>query len=351
MTAPPIKEKRKSLIRAEDQILYLCARQNFQKNHIENVLVICRREEIRWDQVFTTAYQHGVAPLVSVNLGKFNGKDLDVPREIADKFRFTTVNSIAMAGKRTDQLAKIYAFFENLSIDIMAIKGAAHEILVYDYPWYTTAGDLDLIIKLDPSEFKQTDRWELEDLKQDIPLEYDFIVHHDVTMNGILPIDFHTIWEDAYNVQFKGQKLYVMSQEDMLITSCINSCRKRYFRLKALFDIAEIISKFPEMNWAQFVRKAKDYQCNNIVYAALWATKETLACGIPASVFADLDINYWRAQIIRRMVNRILAYPLMALSSENRVFRRRAGLSLILPYASYRWDQVIRKFSYVWSTR
>ena len=351
MANPPNKDKRKPIIRAEDQILYFCARQNFQKEHHQKVLDICRREEIRWDQFFLTAQQHGVAPLVAVNLSKFDEQDIDVPGEIAEKFRLATVNSIAMAGKRTDQLAKIFTFFENLSVDIMAIKGAALEILVYDQSWYTTANDLDLIIKMDPAEFKQSNRWELEDLKRDIPLEYDFIVHHDVTMNGILPIDFHTIWKDACNIQLEGQKLFVMSQEDMLITSCINSCRKRYFRLKALFDIAEIIYKFPDMNWAEFVRKAKDYQCNNIVYTALWVTKETLGCAIPTTVCSDLEINHRRARIIQRLISRISSYPLSSLSSGKRIFQRRVGLSLILPYSTYRWDQLIRKFSYVWSTR
>ena len=344
-------DTRKSLIRAEDQILYLCTRQNFQKKHREKMLDICRREEIRWDEIYSTAHQHGVAPLVSLNLSKLNDQELDVPEEIAENLRLAMIQNIAKTGKRSDQLAKICAFFEKLSIDIMVIKGAAHEITVYDQPWYTTANDLDIIIKLDALDFKQGDRWELEDLKRDISMEEDFMVHHDVTMNGILPIDFSMIWEDACQIRFRDQKVFVMSPEDMLITACINSCRKRYFRLKALFDIAEISYKFPDMNWTEFARKAKAYQCNNIVYTALWVTKETLGCAIPASVFADLNINHRRAQIIHRLINRISAHPLMYPNSERRIFKRRASLSIVLPYASYNFDQAIRKFGYVWSTR
>ena len=177
------------------------------------------------------------------------------------------------------------------------------------------------------------------------------MVHHDVTMNGILPVDFQSIWRDVFRIQYRGQKLFVMSQEDMLITSCINSCRKRYFRLKALFDIAEIIYKFPDLNWAEFVRKAKEYQCNNIVYTAFLVTKETLGCPIPTAVFSDLDINHNREQIIKRLTSRFSANPLVDLSTEKLIFKRRVGLSLMLPYASYSWNQVIKKIGYVWNTR
>jgi hypothetical protein len=233
----------------------------------------------------------------------------------------------------------------------MVIKGAALEILVYDQPWYSTAKDLDLIIKMVPGEFKQSDRQELDYLKQDIPLEYDFMVHHDVTMNGILPIDFETIWDDANNSNIKDHKLFLMSQEDMLISSCINSCRKRYFRLKSLFDIAEIINKFSNMNWSMFVRKSNDYQCNYIVYAALWVTKETVGCNIPSAVFSYFDIHPIRVQIIQKLIRQISSHPLSPQNSGIKVLERNVNLKLLLPYLTYRWDQLERKLRYVWRSR
>ena len=350
MTNSPNQDKRKPIIRAEDQILYLCARQNFLSTHHQILQDICRREIICWDEIYTASEYHGVTPLVSVNLSKFDEPMLSIPVEIAEKFRLSAIHNIAMTGKRTDQMAKVYAFFENLSIDIMPIKGAAHEILVYEQPWYITANDLDLIIKLDPAKFKETDRWVLEDLKVDIPLEYDFMTHHDVTMNGVLPIDFHMIWGDARGIRYKEQQVYVMSPEDMLIAACINSCRKRYFRLKAMFDIAEITNKFPDMDWTELLRKAKAYQCNNIVYTALWATNGTIGCEAPASVYSDLNVNPFRAQIINRLIERQSSHPLTDPISEKRIFGRRASLSLVLPYASYRWDQTLKKIAYVMSS-
>jgi hypothetical protein len=351
MSNLPNKDNRKSSNPVEDQILYLCSRQNFQKKHRQKVMEICRRKDILWDQLFLTAREHGVAPIVFVNLGKCDDQEINIPEEIAAKFKLATVNTIAMVGKRANQLTKIITFFENLSLDIMVIKGAALEILVYDRPWYTTAKDLDLIIKMNPAEFKQSDRWELEDLKRDIPLEYDFMVHHDVTMNGILPIDFQTIWEDASYIDVKGQKLFVMSREDMLITSCINSCRKRYFRLKSLFDIAEIIHKFPDMDWSLLVRKSNDYQCDFIVYTALWTTKEMLGCTIPATVFSDFDIHPMRVQLIQKLICRISSRPISSLNTGIKIFERTVGLFLLLPYVTYRWDQLARRFCYVWRSR
>ena len=98
-------------------------------------------------------------------------------------------------------------------------------------------------------------------------------------------------------IDFMGYAVYVMSPEDMLLTTCINSCRKRFFRLKSLCDIAESINKYRCLNWEKLIRDARAYQCNNIVYTALLITKMTLGSDVPQRVLKELSDRVLRDKI------------------------------------------------------
>jgi hypothetical protein len=75
------------------------------------------------------------------------------------------------------------------------------------------------------------------------------------------------VWSKTKETTFQGQKVLVMSPEDMLLAACINSCRKRFFRLKSLCDIAEIINYFKELDWEVFIHNGR-----YIVYTSLLVT-------------------------------------------------------------------------------
>jgi len=93
-----------------------------------------------------------------------------------------------------------------------------------------------------------------------------------VSRNETLPVDFKSIWSKTKETTFQGQKVLVLSPEDMLLAACINSSRKRFFRLKSLCDIAEIINYFKELDWEVFIHNAKKYHCRYIVYTSLLVT-------------------------------------------------------------------------------
>jgi hypothetical protein len=181
-------------------------------------------------------------------------------------------------------------------------------------------------------------------------IEYDYFEHHDVMMNGVLPVDFEQIWRDATQIEFRGQPLWVMAPEDMLISVCINSCRKRFFRLKALCDIAETINKYG-LNWPEVVRRARTYDCHNIVYTALWVTQMTLGCSITEEVLDNFEVNPIRAKIIRYLSRRMSLDAFSSLYFGKNLLGRKVDWPLVLPYATFRWYQVWRRVAFVFSPR
>jgi len=333
-------------MRPEDELLCACTRQNFLEAHRQTALNICRREEVNWYIVYSTARLHGVAPLIFSNLQQCNPLTLGIPQHIVYQFKRYYYRSVVRKERKAERLTEALAFFDRKSIDVMLIKGAALEVLVYDQPWYTVPEDADLVLRLRREEISDKASREIMEFLHRSGIEYDYFEHHDVVMNGVLPIDFYEIWDDATKIRFRGRDVFVMSPEDMLMSTCINSCRKRFFRLKSLCDIAEIINKYPGLKWEELTRKARAYDCNNIVYTALLVTEMTLGCELPDEVLDNLAVSPVRETIIRsliRYLSRRMSLSALYPFSGRNMFGRKVNLSLILPYATYRWYQVGRK--------
>ena len=245
------------------------------------------------------------------------------------------------------------AFFEQQSLAVMAIKGAALDVIVYERPWYTLSNDVDLIINIQPAQISAQRDQEIKTFFNGFPgFEYEYFAHHDVSINNVLPINFSQIWADSTRISFRERRLWIMSPEDMLISACINSCRKRFFRLKSLCDIAEILTKFQEtLNWSLLIQKAKAYDCLNIVYTALFVTQMTIGCELPPDLFNRLKINPLRASLVHFLSRRMSLSAFDSLFSGKDFLGRKIDWMLLLPYATFRNYQIWRRIKYAFTFR
>ena len=331
-------------MKPEDRLLLLCARQDFADSHCDTLLELCASETIGWENALHTARHHEVAPLVWVNLEKAVAAGLSVPEDISERFQLTCYANIASKGQRKAKLAETVAFLGTHAIQVLGIKSVALDLLVYEQPWYTIAGDADLVLRPQQGSVPPEVMVEIEQFFAGWSIEWEFYDHHDVTMNGYLPVDFGMIWRDARSVPFEGHDLLLMSTEDMLLSLCINSARKRFFRLRSLVDIAETVSRCPELDWPTLVDKAHAYQCSHIAYTALLVTQTALECDLPEGVLDQLAPGPTRARMQQRMIPALLQrHSLSSLSSYTgwELFGRKMGPSLLLPYASETWRRIV----------
>lgn len=343
-------------MRPEDKLLFACTRQNFLYAHQKIVLDLCSKEKILWDVVYLTARQHGVAALVYTNLLKCIPVNLGIPHDVIEKLKLCVATNIVRKDRRAEKIVEILSFFKKKSIDVMLIKGAALDILVYDQPWYMISDDIDLIVKLKREDLTAEDREALSALQRHFTIECGYFEHHDVDMSGVLPINFQRIWANANKIEYRGYDVFVMSPEDMLMSVCINSCRKRFFRLKALCDIAEIVNKYHDLKWDELVRNSREYHCNSIVYTALLVAKMALGCEVPEGVLDKLTDSTTRVIIIRYLARHLSrkaslsSFPYCKRDEKDRMVTI-INLALILPYATYRWYQLWRKMKHTWKTK
>jgi hypothetical protein len=157
-------------------------------------------------------------------------------------------------------------------------------------------------------------------------------------MNGVLPVDFPRVWREARPIRFRGVPAWTMSPEDLLISLCVNCCRKR-FRLKGLFDVAETLERGEPLDWPRLGVLAREGRCEGIVYTALVAAREALGAAPPAGSLESLRVSPVRAAVLRGLVRAFLsAAP----------FTGRAGrpLALALAYASFRPAEAWRSVWY-----
>lgn len=307
-------------MRAEDRVLFLAARQDFREEHRAAVEASSVDwEPARWERLAAVAERHGVAPIVGANL----------KLESLERAFF---ENVLIKAQEAERLARGIARLREAGYQVMLLKGTALDLLVYREPWVTTSKDADLLLR--PERRLAEDEKEVRRSLYRSGIECDVPRHHDLDMNGVLPVRYDRIWAAARRVDYHGQEAFVMANEDLLISLCINSCRKRFFRLKHLFDIAESTRRL-ELDWDRLAARAREDRCDGIVYAALHVTRETLGCEMPAGALEELGVPRPRVLLIRSLVARHLCRGSLA-----------SPPPAWLPYASYRWEQALRSFRF-----
>jgi hypothetical protein len=307
-------------VKAEDHVLFAAARQDFREEHRRAVEALAPFD---LEKVAAVAESHGVAPIVGANLK-------------AESLQRAFFENVLIKAQEAERVARGIARLREAGYQVMLLKGLALDLLVYREPWVTVSKDADLLLRPEPGRRLADDERAVRLSLYRSGIECDLLHHHDVDMNGVLPVHFDRIWSAARTVDFHGQEAFVMAPEDLLISLCINSCRKRFFRLKHLFDIAETVRRL-EIDWDRLAARAREDRCEGIVYAALHVTVETLGCRVPD--LEALGVPRFRALLIRRLAARHL---------------RRGSLAsqppAWLPYASYRPEQALRslRFALTW---
>lgn len=321
----------------EDRVLFLCARQGFGPAHREEVEALARqpgKPPLRWQRLAATAEPHGVLPIVGANLRTCQ---VDLPSGLAERLEAAAFENALVKEQEALRLAEGLARLREVGLEALLLKGASLDLLIYEEPWVVTSRDTDLLLRPLPGYRPGPEEKAVRRSLYRAGIECDLLGHHDLDMHGVLPVSTERIWRAARPVDFRGTAAWVMGTEDLLISICINACRKRFLRLKGLFDLAETVRR-AEVDWERLARRARDSRCEGIVFAALLAARETVGCELPEGALAELGVGRVRARLLRLLVSG--AFRTLSLVGGGA--GERAGLALLLPYASFRSEQALR---------
>lgn len=324
----------------EIALLLSCTRQPLDACHVNQIRTLCRETVLDWPRLVAIAQAQGIAPLLWHNLQQMG---LTLPAPIAQALQQQRYQNIAVKAGVIAKLAAISVFCRTRGIEVLVIKGLALDLLVYAHPWYTV-NDVDLVLRARAGTLSPEVVAEVERFFWPLPgFEYEFNTHHDVTMNGVLRVDFARIWATATQIGVRNEPLWVMDPVHLLITACINCGRKRFFQLKQLLAIASILEHYADLDGGAVATQAHAYGCEKIVYAALRVTQATVGCTLPIGLIAQLGVHPRRAQLIDYLIQRTSLARTWQRLAPRPNGRRALDASLLLPYATYEPAQLLRK--------
>lgn len=331
-------------MRPQDELLYLSCVQQMDATRRARIADLAQRPGLPWGEIFTLARAHGVAPLVYHNLQSADAA-AHIPAAVAHRFALATYTNTAAKARRADTLAGILAALDAFGVDALGIKAVALDLAVYNQAWYTSALDTDLVLRARRPPLTAQARAAIEACCNGAGVEYEFDTHHDLTLNGLLPVDFAAIWREATPATVGGHTLYLMRPEALLLAVCINSARKRYFRLRSLADLAATVTHYPALNWDLVAGHARRWSCRAIVYTALRTMEQATTCPLPAAALPALELAPAYRWLLDRAVTHLVQHtPLAAMSfyTGEKFTGPRWSWSLALTYATYHPRQTWR---------
>jgi hypothetical protein len=335
-------------LKPEDRFLLICLRQHFSAEFVHAACGLANNTLLDWEQIAQTAEQHGISSLIFRNLTFCQNEGLDIPEKALQKLKLSVYKNTVVKERQTERLIRALSFLHERNLEVMLLKGAALDCCVYENADDILSGDVDIMIHTHQEDLPQEKLKEINIFLDDQGIEYEFFVHHDLDINRLLPIDFTSIWENAVQAEYHGFPVLLMSATDLLLSLCINSSRKRYFRLKSVCDISETIRTYQDISWKQLVVRARAFQCENIIFTALLVTSLTAGCDLPTEWEDYFRIHDFRKKMIKTAVNLLIKkisfslYPFSGIS----ITGRSMDWSLILPYMGYSGTQLVKKLSY-----
>jgi hypothetical protein len=267
------------------------SRPNLRGPHRELLISACKAGRIDWSLVYSAAIEHRVAPLVYRNLQGCGVADSMLPGEVSSAFRDLTRGAVVNNLHLVQAIARAAAFFDQREHEVLLVKHAALSVRMRGLFELTMSDDTDLVIRPRGehpdlikapryrwSEYNKPDpTWELVDAyyasdeyrRHELIFEIDNRIHHDIMWNGVISIDFRKVWAEAEGGLIEGISVLVPDIPDMILMSAINLFRKRHIRLRNVVEIGELCDQADEPEWDALHRKARDYGCESLVFAAL----------------------------------------------------------------------------------
>lgn len=326
----------------EECVLLACSTQGMSEVDRQRLRDAVARG-VDWDVVLHAAVRHQVAPLLFENLNGCDDVAALLPATVTAAFHHATMRNMAAKQDSARALDEALTWFAARGFEAMLVKGTALDHRLYDRPWYTTSADVDLLLRASGGSVDAEVYARIVALNGQRP-QVDVHVdrHPDLVMNGVLPVDFAAIWADARPSRVGAHPVLLMRVEDELLAACINACRKRYFRLKSLCEISGLVARSPDLDWPELCRRARAWQCQRIVYAALLAAALGTGCAVPGDLRVRLGIHRPRALLLERLLVRLGFGTLPTIHRHRLLFGKYFSRWLLLPYASMSCGQTLR---------
>jgi hypothetical protein len=295
-------------------------------DQIKNLL----RLSLNWDDIFESAFRHGVAPLLYTNIRRVN-EDHIVGKDVMDRLKKSYLMTAAMNMRLYKELRRILEALKDKRIDVIVLKGAFLAETVYGDIGLRSMGDIDLLVKKE--DLSRTDKimTDLRYVASTLKHSHEWYAenHHHLppyyqSENGVkVEIHWHIVklskpfhekmierfWKRARPIKLANTQALALSPEDLLLHLCLHSLSHGFapkVLLRQLCDISESLKYYEkEFNWIQFQEDMNEYQLTRLIYSTFYFIKKVLGNNITDNVLSQngrRGVDFRLVELITRQI-------------------------------------------------
>lgn len=241
---------------------------------------------LNWNVTLELATAHGVLNLLAARLKEtgFPAIPAAAREELQNRTRAKNLFTLSL----TAELFRILDEFRQAGVTAIPVKGPVVSLFAYGDPGMRNYTDLDLLVRqeeiLPASGLMSKLQFEAQVPEQairagKIPGEYQFTrpgtqviveLHTENTLRYYpQPVRFADMFARQRRILLDGKEIPVLRLEDEFLFDCIHGTKDFWERLMWAADIAAMVARHPELDWAMARQAAKDVGAERMLYVAL----------------------------------------------------------------------------------
>jgi Uncharacterised nucleotidyltransferase len=285
---------------------------------LENELILCiaRRGELRellqqpldWDYLLTTAYAHGLLPLLHKNLAGATGI---VPAHFLSRLKRESVansqNVLHLIGKQL----RVYKLFKENRIPVALFKGPLLAQMAYGEISLRQAGDIDMLINREHFDrarlllkslgYKMFPKLTTPQLASHLNnhCEIQFMRDEWFTVVdlhwGLAPRSFvfgvnaDEVMSRLQSISLAGTMVETFGAEDSVLYQSMHGAKHLWRRLEWITSLAESLRSTPQLSWDTVIDRATKARATRMLGLGLRLVENFSDVAIPSHVFAAVD--------------------------------------------------------------
>lgn len=261
----------------------------------------CVSDVVKWQEFVDLCQRHQVTSLVAKKIEACCRNN--IPNKVLRRLQVLNTMIEHKNQMFAGELIQLHTAFESAGIDVLHYKGASASQLLYGDTGTRQFGDIDFLF----AEERTADLlgvlaqcgYEDQRRRPDQPdylyqFEKDFVLckgpfivepHWSLTARRIsIDIDYSGLWARSQSMSFGSETIRTFSPVDMLYVMSICGAKAQWQRLQMITDIAQIIRRYPQLDWQQCFARAERSGCARMMRVGLFAAIDWLDTSVPQHV-------------------------------------------------------------------
>jgi hypothetical protein len=279
-----------------------------------------------WEALIPLAEFHRVTPLLALALREGGASAVPAPAQaaLAAAVRAGASRSLFMIG----ELARLLQQLAAQGVSAIPFKGPALAAQLYGDPTLRGYSDLDILVRQpdvptatqtilslgyqthEQHSYHDSFRLERGALKFRLELHWHLMI-----LPEVFPFTphFDQAWERCKKLPFAGGPVLSLAPEDLLLFLCAHGSRHLWFRLQWICDIAQLLRRYPTLDWAALLERARAAGGQRMLFLGLTLAQELLGAPLPPEAAAAVRRDAQAARLARRVEAQFYKGPLAVL--------------------------------------